>query len=100
MRFLPAVAYHFCLALPAAFTQPGDRLLAEPCGATVNNSPQSGRRDVPVLLPLGDLEWRLLSDVADQEVHEDVLAVVAVVHQPVVGRAQPLRVQVMVIPVI
>ena len=26
-----AVAHHFCLALPAAFTQPGDHLLAEPC---------------------------------------------------------------------
>ena len=24
-------AYHFCLALPAAFTQPGDHLLAELC---------------------------------------------------------------------
>ena len=28
--FFPALAYHFCLALPAAFTQPGDHLLAEP----------------------------------------------------------------------
>ena len=26
-----ALAYHFCLNLPAAFTQPGDRLLVEPC---------------------------------------------------------------------
>ena len=26
-----AVAYHICLALPAAFTQPGANLLAEPC---------------------------------------------------------------------
>ena len=31
MNFVPAVGYHFCLALPAVFTQPGDRLLAEPC---------------------------------------------------------------------
>ena len=29
MNFIGAVAYHFCLALPAAFTQPGSRLLAE-----------------------------------------------------------------------
>ena len=29
--FFPAVAYHFCLALPAAFTQPGAHLLAQPC---------------------------------------------------------------------
>ena len=31
VNFFPALAYHFCLALPAAFTQPGDHLLAEPC---------------------------------------------------------------------
>ena len=31
VNFVPAVAYHFCLALPAAFKQPGDHLLAEPC---------------------------------------------------------------------
>ena len=29
VKFVPAVAYHFCLSLPAAFTQPGDHLLAE-----------------------------------------------------------------------
>ena len=23
VNFIPAVAYHFCVALPAAFTQPG-----------------------------------------------------------------------------
>ena len=28
VNFVPPVAYHFCLALPAAFTQPGERLLA------------------------------------------------------------------------
>ena len=27
VNFVAAVAYHFCLALPAAFTQPGTRLL-------------------------------------------------------------------------
>ena len=31
MSFVPAVAYHFRLNLPAAFTQPGARLSAEPC---------------------------------------------------------------------
>ena len=31
MNFAPALAYHFCLNLPAAFTQPGARLLVEPC---------------------------------------------------------------------
>ena len=29
VNFVPAVAYHFCLALPAAFMQPGARLLAK-----------------------------------------------------------------------
>ena len=31
VNFDTAVAYHFWLALPAAFTQPVARLLAEPC---------------------------------------------------------------------
>ena len=31
VNFVPALAYHICLALPAEFTQPGDHLLAEPC---------------------------------------------------------------------
>ena len=31
VSFVPALAYHFCLALPAAFTQPGVRLSAGPC---------------------------------------------------------------------
>ena len=33
VNFVPAVAYHFCLNLPAAFTQPRAHLLAEPCMA-------------------------------------------------------------------
>ena len=31
VNFVPALAYHFCLNLPAAFTQPGARLLVELC---------------------------------------------------------------------
>ena len=31
VNFVPAVSFNFCLALPAAFTQPGDYLVAEPC---------------------------------------------------------------------
>ena len=31
MNFVTALAYHFCLALPAVFTQPADHLLAKPC---------------------------------------------------------------------
>ena len=30
-----ALAYHFCLALYAAITQPGDHLLAQPCPVCV-----------------------------------------------------------------
>ena len=30
-NFVSAVAYHSCLSLPAAFTQPGRSLLADPC---------------------------------------------------------------------
>ena len=36
MNFVPAVAYHFCLNLPAAFSQPRNGLIAKPCnGARV-----------------------------------------------------------------
>ena len=31
VNVVPALAYHFCLALPAEFTQPGNHLLAELC---------------------------------------------------------------------
>ena len=31
VNFVSAVAYHSCLSLPAAFTQPGRSLLADPC---------------------------------------------------------------------
>ena len=33
-----ALACHFCLALPAAFTQPGDHLIAESCIAAAGRS--------------------------------------------------------------
>ena len=33
VNFVPALAYHFCLNLPAAFTQPKAHLLVEPCRA-------------------------------------------------------------------
>ena len=31
VNFVAAFVYHFCMASPAAFTQPGKHLLAEPC---------------------------------------------------------------------
>ena len=37
VNFISAVAFHFCLALPAVFTQPRAHLLAEPC--TPHSSP-------------------------------------------------------------
>ena len=30
VNYVSALAYHFCLALPTAFTQPGEHLSAEP----------------------------------------------------------------------
>ena len=33
VNFVAALAYRFCLALPVAFTQPGDQLLVVPCSA-------------------------------------------------------------------
>ena len=36
VNFVTALAYHFCLNFPAAFTQPGDHLSAEPCSPTVS----------------------------------------------------------------
>ena len=31
VNFVPDVAYHFCLNVPAAFSQPGNGLIREPC---------------------------------------------------------------------
>ena len=31
VNFVPAIAYHYCLDLPAAFTQPGTSTLADLC---------------------------------------------------------------------
>ena len=42
VNFVAVVAYHFCLALPAAVTQPGVHLIAEPCTiAIVTHAAQS-----------------------------------------------------------
>ena len=43
VTFGSAVAYHFCLALPAAFTQPGDHLFAEPCNICCLETPPKGQ---------------------------------------------------------
>ena len=31
VNFVPAVAYLFCLNLPAAFSQPGNGIIVKPC---------------------------------------------------------------------
>ena len=35
VNFITALSYHFCLALPSAFTQPGAHLIEEPCMADI-----------------------------------------------------------------
>ena len=35
VNFVLTLAYHFCLNLPAAFTQPGAHLLVEPCTSLI-----------------------------------------------------------------
>ena len=35
VHFIPALSYHFCLNLPAAFTLPEARLLVEPCTKSI-----------------------------------------------------------------
>lgn len=64
VSFVPAVAYRFCLALPAAFMQPGDYLLDIPCtleeGGLCKSAkkgrmrvrPKSGRRTTTTTLKL------------------------------------------------
>ena len=42
VNFITALAYHFCLALPAVFTQPGGHLLAEPYIASSQTAAQQG----------------------------------------------------------
>ena len=62
VNFVTALAYHFCLALPAAFTQPGARLFADLC----MNSDSSPAAAVPVsshLLQVTE-EWKWRHDSA------------------------------------
>ena len=46
VKFAPALAYHFCLAMPATFMKPGAHLFAEPC----NGSIQTGQLNADFLL--------------------------------------------------
>ena len=40
VNYVPAVAYHFCLNLLVAFSQPGNGLIVEPCTVSHNKLPQ------------------------------------------------------------
>ena len=51
VNFVPAVAYQFCLTLPATFTQPGDYPLAEPCSSEKLSRPTEIALMGMVLLP-------------------------------------------------
>ena len=46
VNFVTALAYHFCLALPAALTQPGDHLFAELCRKNPLPLPVPEKRNV------------------------------------------------------
>ena len=47
VNFVLAVAYHLCLALPGAFTQPGDHLLSDPCTHVTSVIQGSAKRRAP-----------------------------------------------------
>ena len=46
-NFVPSLAYHFCLDLPAEFSQPGKRLFVGPCTQVCTSllSSQNARKD-------------------------------------------------------
>ena len=68
VNFVAAVAYHFCLALPAAFTKPRDHILAEPC---ICCSPELCSHEVDDLEVGGDVSWRGEAVVAAGELCRD-----------------------------
>ena len=47
VNFVLALAYHFCLNLPAAFTQPGARLLVKPCSVEQGSLTYSAANGLP-----------------------------------------------------
>ena len=58
--YVPVLAYHFCLALPAVFMQPGDHILTRPLYLSDTNSYRAklpvakGEKERPVLnAPMG-----------------------------------------------
>ena len=47
VNFAHAVAYHFCLNIPAAFSQPGNSLIVKPCILTADPGFLFRERDDP-----------------------------------------------------
>ena len=47
MTFITALAYHYCLAFPEAFTQPGDHLLISLMCITIRLERYENERDIP-----------------------------------------------------
>ena len=58
MNFVLAVANHFCLSLPAAFTQPGQSLSPEPVALYAN---QLSKQEFSPHARLQGLEYRIFS---------------------------------------
>ena len=53
VNFVSAVAYHSCLSLPAALTQPGQSLLADPCmGSEGDDGDDDEYQFLPSLFPI------------------------------------------------
>ena len=64
MNFVPAVTYFFYLALPAAFTQPGDHLLAKPSiSLQVEEGEEAGEA--------GDWEWEYYDEDGEEDDYEE-----------------------------
>ena len=61
VNFVAAVAYHFCLTLPEAFTQPGAHLFAGPCtvliGCVIVTVTVHGTVTNPIILRLSFFGW-------------------------------------------
>ena len=79
MNFVTALAYHFCLALPAALTQPGDHLLAKPCSLKATSDPfQEVHKEVPYQVERrvcpGDADWDDVRDTVGGSFSPSVIA--------------------------
>ena len=63
VNFVPALAYHLCLNLPAAFSQPGNGLIVKPC---IN------KYSYNLFSPETFEEWHLPSSEGNQDLNLDL----------------------------